>query len=216
MTERRIVWRVLFAAIAVTVVVFLAMLIGVVRMARHRTALVEALSRYETSSVVARYEPFHFSPPPSMDLQGEDGRPLLRLYWRGGQRVLGFSVGSERPFWADWIANIFDNDPFAEIQDVMIRDERFCDAEVSVLLEFPGIRVLELSETGITDGGVALLAKNSRLVKLDLSQTQITDHSLQALDKLPELRELDISNTRTTKEAAESFQKRHPRCLVFD
>jgi Leucine Rich Repeat (LRR) protein len=207
-TERRLISRILLATVAVVVVLLLSALVGVIRMARHRAALVESItSRFDGSSVIATYEPYEYSPPPHLG---------LGLYWRGGQRVHSFSVSGDSPFWADWVAKIFDDEPFAEVYRVVNQDERFSDADLDVLFDFPGLHELDLSSTGITDRGVSTLCEKCKLAKLDLSQTQITDHSLQALDKLPELRELDISDTRTTKEAVESFQKRHPRCLVFD
>ena len=111
---------------------------------------------------------------------------------------------------------VIGNDPFAEIQDVRIGDERFCDADLSMLLEIPSLRVLDLSRTAISDDGIALLLQKSKLAGLDFSRTQISDRSLLTFDKLPELRELDIASTNVTKGALEEFRRRNPRCLVFD
>ena len=206
-TERRVVARIFIATIVMFVVALLAFLIGLFRLVHHRTALVETLSRYEDSSLIASYEPYQYSAP-SQIMGG-------LIIDRSGIRLVGFSVQSRRPFWADWVAKIFDDDPFAEIQDVKINGEQFRDADVYVLLELPDLRVLDLSVTGITDDGIALLAENSKLAKLDFSRTRISNRSLLILDNLPELRELDIANTNITKDAVQEFQKRHPDCLVF-
>jgi hypothetical protein len=206
--ERRLISRILFATVAIVAVVLLAVVVGVVRTARRQVALAQAiLSRYDDSTIYASYEPYAYSPPPLIG---------GLIYERGGLRVLGsFSVTGEKPFWTDWVATIVGDKLFAGIYKVVIHDKRFSDADMPMLHELPGLRELDLSRTGITDHGVALVTNNSKLVKLDWSRTQITDHSLQVFDKLPELRELDISGTRTTKDAVQSFRKRHPRCLVI-
>ncbi len=162
--------------------------------------------RFEDASASASYEPYHYSPP--LQIGG--------LYERGGLRMHRFSLSGEQPFWADLVANIFDDHPFAQIYEVTILDQRFCDADMPLLDEFAGLRVLCLSLTRVTDDGVWLLTKNNKLTKLELSRTQISDRSLLMLDKLPELRELDIGGTNITKSALEEFRKRHPDCLVFD
>ncbi len=215
-TERRIVSRVLFAALALIVVISFAMLLGVIRMAHRRAAIVEAANHLRSCYVVASYQPFVYSPPPSGDVSRTGfTRQIVKGFHTGPPRRV-YNVRGERPFWAGWVAAIFDNHPFAEIHDVMINDERFGDADVSILLQIPSLCTLDLSMTRITDEGVAFLAKNSKLAKLDFSSTQISNRSLETLDKLPELRELDVYDTNVTKEALEEFRKRHPDCLVFD
>ena len=205
--DQRILKRCFLAIIAAFVALLLVVLIGTIRKSRDREELLAALSRFDGYGVSASYEPYHYSPPPLID---------SLPYYRGGLQMHAFSISGERPLWADCIAIVFDNDPFAEIYDVEINGRQFSDADVLLLREIPGLRVLDLYLTGITDDGVAVLAEFDKLTVLNLSRTQISDRGLSMLEKLPELRKLGVWDTKITKEALEAFRKRHPDCLVFD
>ena len=212
-TEQRIISRVLIAVLSLVIVIFLTMLISVIQTVRHRTALVENLGRFDGTSVQASYDPYDYQQRLEMRRHELGG-----LIYHGGERFSGYSfgVGGNGPVWANWFTIISDYAPFAEIQIVSIHDERFFDADLSLLLKIPSLRELDLSMTQVTDEGVVLIIANANLAKLDLSHTQISDRSLLTLDNLPNLCELDIVKTKVTKRALEEYRKRHPDCLVLD
>jgi len=75
----------------------------------------------------------------------------------------------------------------------MVNDE--C---VKYLSRLPRLAKLNLSETSVTDSGLAALSKCPNLTLLNLGTSKVTDAGLKQLATLKKLSILDINNTKTT------------------
>lgn len=76
--------------------------------------------------------------------------------------------------------------------------QRFRDAHVLLLKQFPNLRSLSLQELSITDQGLIELGKLTALTKLNLFGTSISDAGMTHVGKLTELRTLQLGDTRIT------------------
>lgn len=73
------------------------------------------------------------------------------------------------------------------------------DKDLAMLTSLPGLTVLHLINTDITDAGIKILCKDAKqLERLNLLGTKVTDKSVVELGRLTALRSLDLSNTRIT------------------
>ncbi|MDP7035215.1 MAG: hypothetical protein QF752_12040, partial [Planctomycetota bacterium] len=68
---------------------------------------------------------------------------------------------------------------------------------------------------GITDAGLAHLAKRKGLEHLDLRETLITDAGLLHLKALSHLRQLDLRETRCTPEGIRALENALPNCRIY-
>ena len=68
-------------------------------------------------------------------------------------------------------------------------------AAAACLAAVPGLRVLDLSTTNVTDADLALLAKCETLTRVRLNATAVGDIGAATLARLPNLSDLDSSNT---------------------
>ena len=66
----------------------------------------------------------------------------------------------------------------------------------------------------IQDDAGAALASMRNLKVLDLSETRITDATLSALASARGLRQIYLSGTTATPEGVQAFQRTHPECQV--
>ncbi|MFT5128303.1 MAG: hypothetical protein ACI8W8_001913, partial [Rhodothermales bacterium] len=83
--------------------------------------------------------------------------------------------------------------------EVLTQRSEFSDAELERLAPVAShITQLILRNTGITDAGIATIAKMPRLTKLDLSGTKITGSELAALGRHPALHTLTLFGTEVT------------------
>ncbi len=73
---------------------------------------------------------------------------------------------------------------------------------------------LNLSETGVTDAGLAYLTKLPLLTTLDLSKTPVTDAGLKHLAGMKSLNRLTIKGSATTDAAINSLQKNMPQLRI--
>ncbi len=86
------------------------------------------------------------------------------------------------------------------------RDNGGVGDEAAALLEkLPHLRRLGLSETAVSDVGLARIASLGELEELYLDDTGITDTGLAHLHKFVHLHELSLSNTRVTGAGLESI-----------
>lgn len=81
-------------------------------------------------------------------------------------------------------------------------------------LDFPKLKRLALNGTGITDDGVAKLAKLPSLSNLNLSDCQVTDKCLGSLKKFPKLHRATLYQTKVTRAAADAFEKESPGITI--
>lgn len=71
-----------------------------------------------------------------------------------------------------------------------------------VVTRLPDLKELDLSNTEITDAGLACLSKLANLEKLELRATQVTTRGLAHVKNYIHLRSLDLANTRVGQEGA--------------
>ncbi|MBI3735630.1 hypothetical protein HY256_03845, partial [Candidatus Sumerlaeota bacterium] len=90
---------------------------------------------------------------------------------------------------------------------------RVGDACLPYLRPLSRLKELHLSETRVTDSGVAQLAE-SKLETLWLDGTEITDASVEPLSKISTLKELWIGSTGITQEGADKLRKLLPKCKI--
>jgi hypothetical protein len=82
------------------------------------------------------------------------------------------------------------------------------DTDMTLLAGIPAVRslrVLDISETAVTDAGLAEVAKLSHLEDLSLWGTAVTDQGVAALRPLEKLASLNLGETRVTDSCVESL-----------
>jgi hypothetical protein len=89
------------------------------------------------------------------------------------------------------------------------------DEKVKHLSGLTGVIGLDLSQTKITDAGLAFINDMPDLQWLQLSRTDITDGGIEHLISLKKLEALDITGTRVTQKAAESLARIPALRIVF-
>jgi Leucine-rich repeat (LRR) protein len=78
---------------------------------------------------------------------------------------------------------------------VMVTDSDLTDVGLARLAALGGLRRLVLNGVGITDAGLGSLESSTSLRRLDLSNTSITDHASTNLSRLVGLTELSLADT---------------------
>ena len=87
-------------------------------------------------------------------------------------------------------------------------------AEIMERLEADGT-VLDLSDTSVSDAGLAHLSGLTGLQRLYLSDTGVTDAGLAHLTGLTGLHVLYLYRTRVTDAGVAAFRAAHPGCEVY-
>ena len=125
--------------------------------------------------------------------------------------------------------------PMPELNDLSLTRTLITDEAVPMIVkQFPGLEVLRLDRTTVTDknlgelgrlnsleqlslfrtrisdSGCSKLAKMSTLRKLSLDQTHITDVGFKALGQISKLESLSVWKTQVTDEAAAEFSQLYP------
>jgi hypothetical protein len=88
------------------------------------------------------------------------------------------------------------------------------DAGLAVLLEMPRLRHLDLRDTAVGDAGVETLATLSALDTLSLYGTSLTDAGLLRLAELPGLRHVYVGGTAVTEAGAARLRQARPELEV--
>ena len=127
---------------------------------------------------------------------------------------MDFSVIDEPPQVVKWVVSIVGEHGLAQVTSITIRDDRFSDADVGLLLAFPDVREIDISGTAISDEGINKLASLKQLVVLDISETQVSDASLHKLSAFKELRELNIEGVDADDEAVAFLQQELLKCWI--
>jgi len=81
---------------------------------------------------------------------------------------------------------------------VEFMESKIRNDDLRMLVSFPTLELLNLSETPIDDDGLSHVAACKRLKELNLSGTKITDRGLSRLAKLGELTTLELNRTAVT------------------
>lgn len=81
------------------------------------------------------------------------------------------------------------------------------DAGLANLDRFPGLKQLFLTGTGITDRSLAEIAKVTSLEELDLSATRVTSRGIATLAALPNLKVLNLNDTQVDDSVIDALMK---------
>ncbi len=102
----------------------------------------------------------------------------------------------------------------ANISELDLSDTKITDAGMAVIGTFPRLSKLNISNTAITDTGIASL---NRLVNLDwlaAHSTAVSDASLETLKSLRKLKSVFLWKTRVSPGSASALQKALPGSTV--
>jgi internalin A len=100
-----------------------------------------------------------------------------------------------------------------ETQFLDLTNTRVTDAGIASLADCVQLMGLHLSGTRITDAAAPHLASLPQLAALDVSQTQVTDAFLGECE-IAKLRSLQVGNTKVTDAGVMAIQRRHPQLTV--
>lgn len=78
----------------------------------------------------------------------------------------------------------------------------------------PRLRLLDLSFTRITDGGLKSIASQSELRYLALIDCRVTDNSIDSLVQLRKLREVYLAKTGVTPQSSKRLRRAIPACRI--
>lgn len=85
------------------------------------------------------------------------------------------------------------------------------DDTLRYLAGLKSLRELDLSDSKVTDDGLARLSENPKLETLRLARTTIGNPAFDsAIDKLPALKQLDVSASKVTPERAQKWMEAKP------
>ena len=95
-----------------------------------------------------------------------------------------------------------------------VSDAGLTDEDLKVIAQMPELRQLRLEKNEITDAGIVHLKDLENLEYLNLYQNPVTDESLLALAQLPSLEKLYVWQTQITEEAISELSSSKPALMV--
>jgi hypothetical protein len=113
-----------------------------------------------------------------------------------------------------WLRNILGDDYFQAVVSISFNKTAVADEDLSLLLDTPVLKVLDLGDTKITDDGLACVKNLNKLEFLFLRHTSVGDRGLKQLKDLAHLRGLDISDTKVTDEGIKQLQAACPNIEI--
>lgn len=93
-----------------------------------------------------------------------------------------------------------------ELPTLDLTDTQVTDEGLAYIAQLSILRFLFLRRTPVTDAGLSYLLKLPRLEWLDLSETAVSDAGVRQLSSLPELTTLYLENTAVTHDAVWDLQ----------
>ncbi|MEZ6117901.1 MAG: hypothetical protein R3C28_15200 [Pirellulaceae bacterium] len=90
-------------------------------------------------------------------------------------------------------------------QQLVLRSTNVTDEGMSAVARWDQLRWLDLTDTAVTDKGLAGLDSATVLQQLTLERTDVTDRTAQRISRLTALRQLDLSSTKITDVGAASL-----------
>jgi hypothetical protein len=97
-----------------------------------------------------------------------------------------------------------------------LSNSRVTDEGIAQLATASGILWLDVSESSITDTGVAILKQLPALTTLDLQDTRLTDASIKVLSSFPRLASLSLAGTDITDEGIARLPAGAIRSIALD
>jgi Leucine-rich repeat (LRR) protein len=101
------------------------------------------------------------------------------------------------------------------LEELSLNDVPLTDAGLKALA-LPKVAILGLNGCGVTDAGVAAVAKLPSLASLFLSGCPVTDAGLAALQAAPKLTYVTLNGTKVTKAGVEALKKAKPDLAVLE
>lgn len=101
--------------------------------------------------------------------------------------------------------------PFKNLETLLVWQTDVTDAGLAVVGELPKLNKLQLKALGdVTDAGMDHVAKATMLVDLDLSESGVTDEGLAKLHGLKNLTTLNVANTAITEDGIDAIKEAIP------
>ena len=119
------------------------------------------------------------------------------------------SEPEQRRKYLDALLKVKDQIYWLDLSDAGIEDE-----DLKIVAQMPELRQLRLEKNEITDAGVAHLTKLENLVYLNLYNNPVTNESLLAVAQLPALEKLFVWQTQITEEAIAELNTSKPTLQV--
>jgi len=102
-----------------------------------------------------------------------------------------------------------------KVETIRLGALNFDDESLGVFLnKTPNLKIIDLTQTNITDYSLTLLAKFCKLETLNLSKTKITDKGIELIQDLKNLKSLILSETKITDNSLESLGKMNKLELI--
>jgi len=191
-------WLTLSLRSLLVLVTLLAVWVGIVaNRAREQRRIVNALSQYPGVMILYDHE---------WDLTagGEIPKP----------RPLGPPPG------APWLRSRLGDEYFVTVIGVFLtgdwggKTEMPNSAALELIRDLPGLRVLSLEKSSISDAGLAAIADQTELVYLWLDDTVISDAGLVHLLRMQKLKYLYIRNSNVTDAGIDALKHDLPRTRI--
>jgi hypothetical protein len=116
---------------------------------------------------------------------------------RKARGIVKYDYADKTPSGPAWVRGLFGENFFNEVEAVYTLG-KLSDETFESLGEWTQLQDLGLEESGITDAGLAHLARLTQLRKLSLADTQVTDAGLEHLKGLTQLETLVLASTQVT------------------
>jgi len=101
-----------------------------------------------------------------------------------------------RPWAPKWLRNALGNDTFISVIGVNLAQTQVSNGDLAVLTELGRLCMLSLDETRVGNAGLKHVAHLHYLEELRLRHTEVTDSGLQTLTGIASLRMLDLKGTQ--------------------
>lgn len=100
------------------------------------------------------------------------------------------------------------------VAELSLARTRVGDGVMEVVAAMPRLTRLSMQATGLTDAGLAQLARHSAIASLDLVQTRVTDGCVETLATMPKLRRVFVWKTAISAEAVDWLALASPEAVV--
>jgi hypothetical protein len=124
-------------------------------------------------------------------------------------------VHDAQPSAPRWASDLVGEDYFAKVVAVDLSGADCRDEHLVDLLGLPALRELNLTNTPITDAGVAYLAKMTNLTSLSIADTRVSDEGVVALIRLPRLQRLSLEGSDVTPATIRKLLDARPEWTVL-
>jgi hypothetical protein len=135
----------------------------------------------------------------------------IREVQRAGGKVIVEHGGPE------WLRSRLGNKcmtPFDDVLTINLSNSQITDTGMARLSGLTNLRELYLFDTDVTDAGLAYVQRLTNLEAIDLADTKVTDHGLEFLKSLRRLRTVHLNRTPVTDAGVADLRLRLPDVYV--